>query len=372
MIPLFKPSFDQQELDALREPFATGWIGLGPKTKEFEDRFASYVGAVHAIGMNSATAALHLALEVLGVKGGEVITTAMTFISTNHAILYNQAIPVFADLESDTLNIDPKQIEALVTPRTRAILMVHYAGHPCDMDKVHDIARRYNLKVIEDAAHACGAEYKGQRIGSLSDVTCFSFHAVKNLSTGEGGMVTTQDDNLDRHLRSLRWMGINKDTWSRAEPEGKYSWYYWVEEVGYKAHMSDIAAAIGIVQLAKLERTNARRKQIVDMYNEGFRDLEWVETPIVRDYAKSANHAYVVKLDRRDDLIAFLAEKKIATGVHYIPNHLYEVYASYRRVLPVTERVWKRIVTLPLFPDLTDQQVEYIIHQVREFGKSKI
>ena len=370
LIPLFKPAFGEEELEALRGPLETGWVGLGPKTKEFEVRFAQFVDAPYAVGVNSDTAALHLALKVLGIEpDDEVITTPMTFVSTNHAILYNGGVPVFADIEPDTLNLDASQIEPLITERTKAIIVVHYGGHPCDMDAVLDIAQRHNLKVIEDAAHACGAEYKGRRIGSIGNATCFSFHAVKNLATGDGGMITVHDSELDQRLRRLRWMGITKDTWSRTEPERGYSWYYWVEEVGFKCHMNDIAAAIGLVQLEKLEQTNARRRQIVQMYNEAFEALDWLETPVEKPYAYSAHHNYVVKLDRRDDFIAFLGERGIGTSVHYIPNHLYDIYTPYRRPLPVTEQVWKRIVSIPLFPDLLDEQVNYTIEAVIEFER---
>jgi perosamine synthetase len=237
------------------------------------------------------------------------------------------------------------------------------------MDAIYQIARPRGIRVIEDAAHACGGEYKGQKIGSLpSDATCFSFHAVKNLATGDGGMITVHDEELDRRLRRLRWMGITKDTWSRAEDVSKYSWYYNVEELGFKCHMNDITAAIGLVQLAKLERTNARRREIVTRYNEAFADLDWLETPVEKDYARSAMHNYVVKLDDRDRFMAYLQEKGVATGMHYIPNHLYSMYQPYYTKLPVAESVWNRIVTLPLFPDLTDYQVDYIIAAVREFG----
>lgn len=369
MIPLFKPSFSKEEYEALQETLESGWIGLGPKTKEFEDRFGQYVDASYAIGVNSATAALNLALKVLDIgPGDEVITTPLTFISTNHAILYNKGIPVFADIEPDTLNLDATKLESLITKRTKAIMIVHYGGHACDMDPIIEIAKKYNLKLIEDAAHACGAEYKQRKIGSISDVTCFSFHAVKNLATGDGGMITVNDLELDRRIRRLRWLGITKDTWSRTEPDKQYSWYYWVDELGFKCHMNDIAATIGLVQLSKLDSKNARRRQIVQMYNEAFSELPWLETPIEKSYTRSANHNYLVKLERRDDLISFLTERGIGTSVHYIPNHLYDIYEPFRRVLPITERVWKNIMLLPLFPDLTNKQVNYIISIVIEFG----
>lgn len=370
MIPVFRPSVTEAEIEAVAEVLRSGWWGLGPKTHQFEQEFASYIGARHVVGMNSATAALHLGLHALEVEEGEVITTAMTFISTNHAILYNRAIPVFADICPDTLNIDVADIERKITPRTKAIMMVHYGGHPCEIDEIADLARERGIKVIEDAAHACGAEYKGRRIGSHSDAVCFSFHAIKNLATGEGGALAVQDSEMEASLRRLRWMGITKDTWERSEDLTKYSWYYNVEEVGFKAHMNDIPAAIGLVQLRRLPETNARRRAIVQRYNIGFADLEWLERPVEKPYAKSSCHNYVVKVPDRDRFTAYLQEKGVATSVHYIPNHLYSMYKPYYTPLPVTERIWKHIVTLPLFPDLTDDQVDYIIEAVRAFGNS--
>ncbi len=371
MIPVFRPSYGEDELEALRDIFKTGWIGLGPKTKEFEEKFAEYIGVEYAIGVNSATAALHLALKVMDVEGGEVITTPMTFISTNHAILYNNAVPVFADVEEDTLNISADEIQKLITSRTKAILVVHYGGHACDMDPILEMAREKDIKVIEDVAHACGGEYKGKKLGSIGDAGCFSFHAVKNLATGDGGMITVHDANLDSRLRKLRWLGISKDTWNRSEVDNKYSWYYTVEELGYKCHMNDINAAIGLVQLHKLDRLNDKRRQIVKLYNQAFADLDWLETPVEKDYAKSANHNYVVKLDMRDEFISYLQEQEISASVHYLPNHLYSMFRKFKANVPITERVWKRIVTLPLYPDLTNSHIQKIIEVVRNFGKLK-
>jgi perosamine synthetase len=368
LIPIFRPFYDEAEVNAVAEVLKSGWIGLGPKTAEFERRFAAYVGVPHAVAVNSATAALHLALMVLNVAGGEVITTSMTFVSSNHAILYNCGIPVFADIEPDTLNIDVKSIERNLTDRTRAILVVHYGGHPCDMDPILDLARTHNLPVVEDAAHGCGGYYKNRHLGSLGTIGTFSFHAVKNLATGDGGMITLADPENDRRLRRLRWVGIDKDTWNRSEVDRKYSWYYTVQELGFKYHMNDIAAALGLVQLDKLERSNARRRKIVSYYNYRFADLDWLEPPVERSYAKSALHNYVVKLDRRDDLIAHLREQRISAGVHYFPNHLYEMYREFKADVPVTEKVWRRLVTLPLYPGMTDDDVERVVAGVRSLA----
>ena len=368
MIPVFRPSFDDEEWQALREPLENGWVTIGPKVKEFEEAFAAYVGAPHAVALNSGTAALHLALEALNVKGGEVITTSLTFVSTNHTILYNDATPVFADIEEDTLNIDPRRIEALITPRTKAIMVVHYGGHACDMDRILELARPRGIKVIEDAAHACGSEYKGRKIGSISDATCFSFHAVKNMTTGDGGMITFHDPEIDQHMRNMRWMGLTGDTWARSSAGNHYSWYYEAEDVGFKYYMNDIAAAIGLVQLRKLDRLNARRRELSRHYDRCFADLDWVLTPVEKEYTRSSNHNYVVRVPQRDEMISYLRAHGVSASVHYVPNHFYAMYRDCKADLPVTERVWQQMVTLPLFPDMTEAQVEQVVDTVRAFG----
>jgi perosamine synthetase len=368
-IALFKPYHGEEEIEAVAEVLRSGWWGQGPKTAEFERRFAEFVDSPLAVAVNSATAALHLSLKVAGVEGGEVITTPMTFVSTNHAILLNNATPVFADIEPDTLNIDPDDIVRKITPQTRAIMVVHYGGHPADMDRITAIAQAHNLVVIEDAAHSCGARYKDQAIGSLSPLTCFSFHPVKNLATGDGGMITLRDAEWDARLRRLRWVGINKDTWQRSDRHdaSKYNWEYDVEEVGYKYHTNDINAAIALVQLKRLPYTNGRRREICRLYDEGLRDLAWLQTPVEKDYAYSARHNYVVRCDHRDALADWLRDYRVGTGMHYIPNHLHAMYRKYGAVLPVAEREWTRMLTLPLHPGLTDNEVTYIVDVIRHF-----
>jgi len=367
-IPIFRPTFGEAELEAVQAVFASGWLGLGPRTAEFERRFADYIGTPHAVALNSATAALDLGLRVLDVRGGEVITTPMTFVSTNHAILYNGGEPVFADIEEDTLNIDPRSIEKNLTDRTRAIVVVHYGGHACDMDAIMELARSRNLPVLEDAAHGCGGSHRGRKLGSIGTLGSFSFHAVKNLATGDGGMLTFSNEEFDGRLRRLRWCGISKDTWDRSVVDRQYSWYYNVEELGFKCHMNDIVAAIGMVQLDKLDANNARRKAIAAYYDDRFADLDWLETPIEKTYADSAHHLYVVRLDRRDDLINHLRDRSVSAGVHYLPNHLFALYRGYRADVPVADRVWKRLVTLPLYPGMTDGDVERVVEGVRGFG----
>jgi perosamine synthetase len=369
LIPVFRPWYDGAELQSVAEVFESGWIGLGPKTTEFEQRFAAYVGVPYAVAVNSATAALHLALKILEVGGGEVVTTPMTFVSTNHAILYNDAEPVFADIEADTLNIDPESIEENLTDRTRAIVVVHYGGHAADMDRILALAAERGLPVVEDVAHGMGGSYKGRMLGSLGTVGSFSFHAVKNLATGDGGMISLADQEADAWLRRLRWVGIDKDTWDRSEVDEKYSWYYTVQELGYKYHMNDITAAIGLAQLDKLDEANQCRRDIADYYDERFADLDWLQTPVQKDYARSARHNYVIQLDRRDELMAHLRDRHISTGMHYLPNHLYAMYRGYRAEVPVTERVWRRLVTLPLYPGMTDLDVDRVVEGVRSFGQ---
>jgi perosamine synthetase len=368
MIPVFRPSMGDDEVDAVGRVLRSGWLGLGPKTAEFEKRFSEYVGVEHAVGVNSCTAALHLALKVMDVEGGEVITTPMSFISTNHAILYNNAIPVFVDIKEDTLNINVDEIVKAISSKTKALLLVHYGGHPCEMDKILEIARERDLKVIEDAAHACGSEYKGRKIGSIGDATCFSFHAVKNLATGDGGMITVHDTGVAERLHKLSWLGISRGTWDRSEGKA-YRWEYNVEEIGFKYHMNDITAAIGLVQLSKLDGANARRRAIARRYNEAFSDTDWIQTPVEHDYAKSANHNYVIKVlsGKRDELITYLAENGISASVHYIPSHLYGIYKSFYRKLPVAESVWRKLVTLPLYPDLCLSEVDSVIDKVKKF-----
>jgi len=370
MIPVFRPSYDSREVEALQSTLLSGWIGLGPKTKEFEEKFANFIGARYAVAMNSATAGLHLAMNVLGVSRHEVITTPMTFVSTNHAILYNDAVPVFCDIERDTLNIDAEKIEALVTKKTKMIVAVHFGGKACNLDQIQAIARKHNLLVLEDAAHACGGEFKGRKLGSIGNIAVFSFHAVKNLATGDGGMVVTDDKEVYEKLLKLRWVGISHDTWNRDQGK-KYSWNYDVECLGFKYHMNDINATLGLVQLSKLEEMNDKRRSLSQLYDQMLTKFDWIERPVQKAYqTKSAAHNYVVKVPMRNQLNEFMASKGIATGVHYIPNNHYEMYKSYRGPTPVAHEVWERLLTLPLFPDLKVTELEYVVECLRAFGET--
>ncbi|MEK4512661.1 DegT/DnrJ/EryC1/StrS family aminotransferase [Paenibacillus sp. FSL K6-2524] len=371
LIPVLQPCIGQEEIDAVTEVLRSGWLGLGPKTEQFEQKFAGYAGSRFAVALNSGTAALHLALEILGIgPGDEVIVPSMTFISTVHAVSYVGATPVFADIEEDSMNISVADIESKITDKTKAIIVVHMGGHPCDMDAVHELALSKGIKVVEDAAHASGAEYKGRRIGSISEMTCFSFHAVKNLTSGEGGAITCNAEWMNRRLREKRWVGISRDTWMRSAQEKVYAWQYFVDQVGYKYHMNDLQAAIGLVQLKKLDQLNGRRREIAERYQAELKDLQWMELPQEKPYAKSSWHLFQIKFNEenlRDRMITHLQEHNIATGVHYYPCHLHPCYIHLKAIVPRSSEIWKRILTLPIHPNITDEDLDRIIYRIREF-----
>lgn len=371
MIQVFKPSMGDEEINAVAEVLRSGWIGLGPKTAEFEKQFAAYLGAPHAIAVNSCTAALDLALRLLDIrKGDEVIVPAMTFVSTAHCVAYNDAIPIFADADERTLAIDPEDVKRKITRRTKAVIPVHYGGRPVDIDALREVVGN-RIFIIEDAAHAAGAEYGGRKAGTLGDVSCFSFHAVKNLATGDGGAVVVKDRAMCDRAKQMRWLGIDRGTWDRTEVDRSYWWEYFVNEIGLKCHMNDINAAIGLVQLRKLDAMNARRREIVKMYDEAFAEMPWIETPPKDDATfRSSWHLYCVKVPDRDDLSVFLKDRGVATGVHYKPIHLYRCYGN-KPSLPVAESVFRRILTLPMYPDMTDDDVNTVTGTVREFYAGK-
>ncbi len=366
MIQVFKPSITEREIDAVVKVMKSGWIGLGPETEKFEKQFSNFIGTKYAVGLNSATAGLHLAVRALGINSGEIIVPAITFISTAFAASYNNASPVFADVCEDTLNIDVDDIKRKITPKTKAIIPVHFGGHPCEMDEITEIANEHDIKVIEDSSHALGAEYRGRKVGTLGDISVFSFHAVKNIGTCDGGAVTTNDKLIDEKLRRMRWCGINKSTFQRSEKS--YSWYYEVGELGWKYHMNDITAAIASVQLERINELNGRRTEIVKMYKKGLSGLDWLELPVEKDYVKSSFHNFVVKVEKRDSLMEFLDKNGISTGVHYMPLNMHPIFKRIKSKVPIAEKVWKNIVTLPLYPDMTDDDVNKVIGHVNDFS----
>ena len=373
-VPFHRPSFDERELKAIEGVLRSGWITTGEKTREFERRFAEYVGASHAVAVNSCTAGLHLALAAEGIGAGdEVITTPYTFVATVETICYLGARPVFVDVDPKTRNIDPAAIEAKITPRTRMIVPVHIAGLPADLDAIHAIADKHGIPVLEDAAHSLPASYKGRRIGSLSRATAFSFYATKNLTTAEGGMLTTEDADLAARYRRLSLHGITADGWKRYRLGGK--WFYEVVEMGYKYNLTDVAAAMGLVQLEKLDDFDARRHEIAKAFGEKLADLPDLALPSEPKDMHHAWHLYIVSLTdksraTREQLIERLTERGIGTSVHFIPAHLHPYYASHlghkRGDFPRAEAAFECAVSLPLYPAMTDEDVDYVATSVRE------
>ena len=366
MIPVFRPFSGQEEIDAVAKTIRDGWWGMGPRTAEFEARFGESVGAEYCLGTSSGTAALQLALTAAGVEGREVITPALTFVSANHAILQARGRPVFADVDPQTLTMDPAEVERNISPRTAAVIPMDYGGHPAELDEIRAIARKHGVAVVEDAAHACGATYRGRPVGSISDITCFSFQAVKNLAMGEGGAITFSDRSWEGRLRRLRYLGVDRDPSQRSTAAG-YAWAYDVDEIGWKSHLSDIPASIGLVQLARLPQTNGRRREIVGQYLEALADLEWLELPLEKSYVRSAWYLFAVRVASRDRFMSHLADRGVASGVHFKPSHLYRPYLEFGGRLPVTDREWPRLVSLPLFPGLTSAEVDQVISAVRSF-----
>ena len=377
-IPFHVPQIDEDEIHSVVETLKSGWLTTGAKTKQFEEAFARYLGVHHAIAVNSCTAALHLALEAVGVEeGDEVIVPSMTFTATAEVVLYFKAKPVLVDCLPDTLNIDPDQIERAITAKTKAIIPVHFGGQPCDMAAILDIARRHNLYVIEDAAHALPANYRQQSVGSIGDITCFSFYATKTITTGEGGMATTNNPEWATRMRMMSLHGISHDAWKRYAKEG--SWYYEVVRPGFKYNLTDIAAAIGIEQLRKCDAFGAARKRIAAAYHQGFSDLAEIQTPVCSPEVQHAWHLYVIQLQleqlkiTRDQFIEALKERRIGTSVHFIPLHLHPFYRDAFGFVPedfpnATE-AYQRIISLPVYPGMTDREIARVIEVVREVAQ---
>ncbi len=361
-IPLFRPSISEDAIEAVTTVLRSGWLGLGPKTQEFEQKFAEYVGAPHCVGLNSCTSAIHLALHVQDFeKDSEVITTPLTFVSTNHAILYEGLHPVFADVDQASGNLSVESVKQKITDRTRAVIVVHYGGYPADIDELYALARANDIAVIEDCAHACGATYKGRRIGSHGDFHAFSFHAVKNLPMGDGGALTIRSSDHDARLRRLRWLGIDKDTFRRTTSRS-YDWEYDVPEVGFKYHMNDVEAAIGLAQLQFLDRENARRAEIASLYREGLTGTAGVDLPPSSDDRTSSFHLFPIRVDNRDALIEKLKSEAIGAGVHYRRNDEYPMYE--RSDLPGAELFSSRVLSLPMHMCLTDDDVHRVTHTI--------
>jgi len=368
-IPLSDIDFDENEADAVQKVIKSRWLTMGNVTQEFEAAFASYIQVKHAIAVTNATAALHLACLVLGIgPGDEVIVPSLTFVATANAVRYVGAAPVFADIVGDdNLNISPAAIKAQITSRTRAIIVVHYAGYPCDMPAILDIAREHKLFVIEDAAHAVGSELDGRMLGAWGDIGCFSFFSNKNMTTGEGGMMTTNNDELAQKLGRLRSHGMTSLTWDRHKG---HAWSYDVVDLGYNYRIDEIRAAIGLAQLGKVERNNERRRQLCKLYRDALQELApQVSVPFQKYAGKTAAHLMLILLPEgkdREEFMGRMKEQGVQTSIHYPPIHTFTAYRDDNRIqaLPITDNVASREVTLPLYANLTNDDVLTVVKAI--------
>jgi perosamine synthetase len=377
-LPYGRQAIDDADIQAVVDVLRSDWLTTGPKVGEFEEALAARVGAAYAVTVSSGTAALHAAAFAAGLKAGdEAITTPLTFAATANCVLYQSATPVFADVCADTLNLDPAEVVKKISAKTRAILPVDYAGHPADLAAINEIARQHGLLVIEDACHALGAEYGGRRVGGIADMTVFSFHPVKHITTGEGGMVTTNDPKLAETLRRFRNHGISSDARQR---QSAGQWHYEMVLLGFNYRLPDIVCALGIEQLSRLDANLARRREIADIYTSAFREIPGVIPPAVRAEANPAWHLYPIRLDLakltadRAQIFRALRAENIGVNVHYIPVHTHPYYRERFGFkggeFPVAEGAYERLISLPMFHAMSDQDVLDVIAAVTKVVSS--
>ncbi|GAA0434783.1 UDP-4-amino-4,6-dideoxy-N-acetyl-beta-L-altrosami ne transaminase [Lentibacillus halophilus] len=373
-LPYGRQSLDEDDIHAVVDVLNSNYLTTGPAVSEFENAVSSYVESKYAVSFSNGTAALHASSYAAGIgQGDEVITTPMTFVASANCVLYQGGTPVFADIDSETYNIDPKKIEELITDNTKAIIPVDYTGQPAPLDEIKRIAQKYNLIVIEDAAHALGATYNGNKIGSISDMTMFSLHPVKHITSGEGGIITTNNEEYYHKLLEFRTHGITKDPKDLNKQDGP--WYYEMQSLGYNYRMTDIQAALGASQLNKIDSFVEKRKEYVSMYNKAFNDIGEIETPYQDSKGSSSWHLYVIRLNLeeltvdRKQIFEALLKENIGVNVHYIPVHLQPYYQQlgYKRGLcPIAELLYEEIITLPLFPAMTEKDVNDVIKAVKK------
>lgn len=375
-LPFSRPSIGEEEIKEVTACLRSGWITAGPRTKRFEEDFAKYVGARHAIAVSSATAGLHISLLALGIGGKDsVITSPLTFVATANVIALSGARPVFADIDRHTLQIDPEQVKKKLDGKTRGIIPVHFSGQPCDMDKIRETAFRKGIEIVEDAAHAVGTEYKKRKIGAQSLLAVFSFHPIKNITTGEGGMIVTSERSLSESLRKLRFHGIARDAWQRYRKSGSPT--YDMSEPGFKYNITDIQAALGIHQLRKLDRFIEKRAHLAALYNRLLADIPEIEIPKMVPYpSRHAYHLYPVLVDidglgiTRNQFVLLLAKENIGAGVHFPAVHLLDYYRRKfgygQGDFPNAEYVCERIISLPLFPSMEETDVEDVIAAIKK------
>jgi dTDP-4-amino-4,6-dideoxygalactose transaminase len=373
-IPFYRTPITKRQIESVVRTLKTGWLTSGPACDELERRISGYLGVKHGIAVNSCTAALHLSLIASGIgSGDEVITTPFTFVASVESILHSGATPVIVDIDTSSLNLSPDSAAAKISSRTRAIMPVHVAGLPCDLDSLEQIARDKGISIIHDAAHALGASYGNRMIGATPHISCFSFYATKNLTTGEGGMVTTSDDGLDERIRELRLHGMDRNAWKRYDSTG--SWYYEVRSLGYKYNLPDVNAALGLSQLDVFESMQERRARVASWYDEGFADVKEVIVPPRNADSVHAWHLYIIRLDTdrlaitRDEFIRRLSQKGVGTSVHFIPVYRHPFYREALGLkasdFPESERAYDRVVTLPLYPGIRRGEVAEVVRRVK-------
>ncbi|MFH0734500.1 MAG: DegT/DnrJ/EryC1/StrS family aminotransferase [bacterium] len=378
-IQFHRPHITEDEINEVVDTVRSGWLSMGPKVLKFEDEFKDLIRCKNAVSVNSWTAAGHLALEALGLKAGdEVIVPTMTFSATAEIACYFNAIPRFVDVEKDTLNISVKEIEKAINPKTKVIIPVHYGGQPCDMDEINQLAKLHNIKVIEDAAHALPATYKGKKVGTISDITCFSFYATKTLATGEGGMLCTEDDEIAERTKLMRMHGMNKDAWKRYTDA--CSWYYEVVAPGYKYNFTDIQASLGLAQLRKVDWMREERAKIAKIYDEHFMKSEYLKVITIKEDRETAWHLYPIKIEHelltinRNQFIEELKARGVGVGVHFMPVHQHIYYKDTFNLnpkdFPVAEDAFPRLISLPLYPGLTSEEIFKVIDAVFDIFKT--
>lgn len=375
-IRLFKPSLGKEELDNIKEVFDRAWLGLGPNVSKFEKEWSNYIGVKMSIGVNSATAALHLALTAFHFpEGRKVMLPAITFVSTASAILYNRLEPVFVDVDPETVSIDLDDLERKYSEDCIAVIPVHMGGYPVSMDKLMKFAKEKNLKVIEDCAHCAGREYKGKKLGTWGDIGCFSFEEKKCMTTGDGGMICSNNEELISPLKAYRWVGIDKDTWRRAndfihsDKVDARHWHYEVSVLGYKYNMNDLAAAIGLAQLKKLDKMNAKKRSIIKKYLNGIKNLKTIQPQFPYDTDNGVYWFFGIRCKKRDKLIIHLKNKGIATGVHFYPLPMHPLFKPYDKDCKTAKEIWKTFITLPSHVDLNNDEINYVIEALQEFDK---
>ncbi|MGA1823502.1 MAG: DegT/DnrJ/EryC1/StrS family aminotransferase [bacterium] len=377
-LPLARPDSTEDEINNVVEVIKSGWWTTGPKVTEFENTFSDYLchnQPLYTVGLNSCTAALHLSLLALGIKpGDEVIVPTWTFASTAQVVEWIGAIPVLCDIDEKTLNIDVEQAELLITSKTRALIPVHIAGYPCDMDSIKRLATKFNLKVIEDAAHAIGTKYRGVKIGNYSDITCFSFYATKNLAMGEGGAAVSRDPDVIEKVRKLSYFGINKEAFKRYLKSG--TWIYDIEEIGYKNNLDSLHAAIGLAQLRRIDIMNQRRRDIAQKYREALSDT--LILPVDDQTNYHTYHLFIIRIPEkyilRDNMVMELKKRNIGTNVHFIPLHMHSYYKNkYKNNrFNVADKLFKEVLSIPMFPSMTDDDVEYVSSHINTIMENRL